>query len=480
MIPVVLSGGSGTRLWPLSREFFPKQFLSLDGSGRTLFQSTFDRLHKLSDLEPPIVVANAEHRFLAAEQLREANIRDATIMLEPQGRNTAPALAAAALAANDRGEGEALMLTLPADHVIRDVAPFLRAIKAGQSAAREGQLVVFGIVPKAPETGYGYIRTDRANTEGWCPVVEFVEKPDQDRATRFVESGNYYWNSGMFLMRAERYLEELERYAPEVLSRVRESYAGLVRDYDFIHLEPEAFSQSPSISIDYAVMEHTKRAVTVPLNAGWSDVGSWQSLAEINACDDAGNVAIGDVLLEDTENTYVRAENRLVTTVGIKDQIVVETADAILIADRHRTQDVKLLVKRLANNGRDERLSHRRVHRPWGWYENMVSGDRFQVKRICVKPQASLSLQMHHHRAEHWVIVRGTAEVTRDDERFLITEDQSTYISLGTRHRLRNPGTIPLELIEVQTGSYLGEDDIIRYDDIYGRSEGACQHPEGS
>ncbi len=469
LIPVVLSGGSGTRLWPLSRELYPKQFLSLGRNDATLFQATLERLQGLADLQAPIVVANAEHRFLAAEQLREAGVAGATILLEPEGRNTAPALAAAALAASERN-ADSLILALPADHVIRDAEGFRAAIEAGTPAARDGYLAVFGIVPTTPETGYGYIRAAASGAEAWRPVAEFVEKPDAKRAAGFVESGAYYWNSGMFLMRAARYLEELALYAPDVLNAVRDSYAAAYQDCDFLRLDPAAFCRGPSISIDYAVMEHTRRAVTIPLDVGWNDVGSWQSLAEIHAHDSAGNVCIGDTLLEDTENTYIRAESRLVATLGIKNQVVVETPDAVLIADRGRSQDVKLLVKRLAESGRSERLAHRRVHRPWGWYEGMVTGDRFQVKHICVKPGASLSLQKHHHRAEHWTVVRGTAEVTRDEEQFLITEDQSTYIPLGTKHRLRNPGSIPLELVEVQTGSYLGEDDIVRYDDDYGRS----------
>jgi mannose-1-phosphate guanylyltransferase/mannose-6-phosphate isomerase len=474
MIPVVLSGGSGTRLWPLSRELYPKQFLALDAGRPTLFQATLARLEGLAGLEAPIVVANAEHRFLAAEQLREAGIGDAVILLEPEGRNTAPALAAAALAAGER-DPRTLILALPADHAIGDGASFRAAIETGVPAARDGRLVVFGIVPTAPETGYGYIRAENADNAGWSAVGEFVEKPDTERAASFLESGNYFWNSGIFLMRADRYLAELGRHAPDVLHAVRESYAALARDCDFLRLEATAFAQSPSISIDYAVMEHTEGAVTVPLDAGWSDVGSWHSLAEIHACDKAGNVAVGDALLEDTEGSYVRAESRLVATLGIKNQVIVETADAVLIADRERAQDVKRLVQRLADDGRGERLLHRRVHRPWGWYEGMVAGERYQVKHICVKPGASLSLQKHHHRSEHWVVVRGTAEVTRGKEKFLVSEDQSSYIPLGTTHRLHNPGSIPLELVEVQTGSYLGEDDIVRYDDNYGRSDEA--HP---
>lgn len=469
LIPVILSGGSGTRLWPLSRKLYPKQFLPLDGADSTLFQATLERLEGLPDLAPPIVVANAEHRFLAAEQLREAGIGEAAIYLEPAGRNTAPALAAAALAAWEE-DGESLILALPADHMIRDGEAFRAAVATGADAARAGHLAVFGIVPSAPETGYGYIRAAPAGDQAWRPVTEFVEKPDAERAARFVASGDYYWNSGMFLMAAARYLQELETHAPEVIHAVREGYANLRHDGDFARLDAEAFARSPSISIDYAVMEHTRQAVAIPLEAGWSDVGSWQSLADIYPADSAGNVGIGDTLLEDTENSYVRAGSRLVATLGIKNEVIVETPDAVLVADRERSQEVKRLVRRLGDNGRSERLLHRRVHRPWGWYEGMVSGPRFQVKHICVKPGASLSLQKHHHRAEHWTIVCGTAEVTRGEEQFLLTEDQSTYLPIGTKHRLRNPGTIPLEVVEVQTGSYLGEDDIVRYDDAYGRA----------
>jgi len=470
MIPVILSGGSGTRLWPLSRALHPKQFLTLHGKNSSLFQNTLKRLEGLDHIETPLIVANTEHRFLAAEQLLEIGISNATILLEPEGRNTAPALAAAALTAQAR-DNEALLLVLPADHVIREPERFHEAVKAGSAAARDGKLVVFGIVPDSAETGYGYIRRGGRSGDAIAPVAAFVEKPGADQAAKFLASGEYFWNSGMFLFRADRYLAELAEYAPEVLEAARNACENAQRDLDFTRLDADAFRRSPSISIDYAVMEHTRDAVVVPLDAGWSDVGSWSALAAATEADADGNVLSGDTLVEDTKRCLVRSESRLVATLGLRDHIVVETADAILVADSRRAQDVKLLVARLQATSRSESSMHRRVHRPWGWYEGMVDGDRFQVKRICVKSGASLSLQKHHHRAEHWIVVRGTAEVTRGEEQFLLSEDQSTYIPIGTRHRLRNPGHIPLELIEVQTGSYLGEDDIVRYEDNYGRSQ---------
>ena len=441
----------------------------MQDGGDSLFQTTLARLKGLEDVGKPLVVANAEHRFLAAEQLRAANVEATAILLEPEGRNTAPALAAAALTIQ-RGNADALLLTLPADHVIRRPDQFHRAVRAGREAAQSGRLVVFGVVPDGPEIGYGYIRTETRHGDGFpVPVAAFVEKPDAAKAAEFLASGKYLWNSGMFLLRADRYLEELGRWAPQVLEAARAACEGACHDLDFTRLEPAAFRRSPSISIDYAVMEHTRDAAVVVLDAGWSDVGSWSALAAAADADANGNVLSGDTLTEDTEGCYVRADSRLVATLGLRDQVIVETPDVVLVAERSRAQEVKTLVARLRETGRSEPMTHRRVLRPWGWYEGMVEGDRFQVKHICVKPGASLSLQKHHHRAEHWIVVRGTAEVTRGEERFLLSEDQSTYIPLGTRHRLHNPGHIPLELIEVQTGSYLGEDDIIRYDDSYGR-----------
>ncbi len=471
MIPVILSGGSGTRLWPLSRALYPKQFLALQNDGTSLFQGTLKRLEGVVGIEAPLIVVNAEHRFLAAEQLRESGIGEATILLEPEARNTAPALAVAALAAQDR-DPAALLLVLPADHVIARPAHFHEAVGMGYAAARAGKLVVFGVVPDRPETGYGYIRMDGPVGDSPAPVNAFIEKPAAEQAAGFLASGQYLWNSGMFLLRADRYLEELARYAPKVLEAAKAASIEARRDLDFTRLGGEAFCRSPAISIDYAVMEHTRDAVVVPLDAGWSDVGSWGALAAAGEADGSGNVLSGDTLVEDTERCYVRADSRLIATLGLRDLIVVETVDAVLVAERSRVQDVKLLVSRLHEAGRPESLLHKRVHRPWGWYEGMVEGDRFQVKRICVKPSAGLSLQQHHYRAEHWIVVSGTAEVRRGEEQFLLGEDQSTYIPLGMRHRLRNPGPIPLEIIEVQTGSYLGEDDIVRYEDNYGRCKG--------
>lgn len=466
MIPVVLSGGSGTRLWPMSRARHPKQFLALDGGGRTLLQRTLERLQDVPGLEAPLVVSNNEHRFLVAEQLRDMGISPEAILLEPEARNTAPALAAAALAAP---KPDAVLVALPADHLIQDLERFHAALNDARAVAEAGKLVAFGVVPTGPETGFGYIRAAGRVEQKAVPIAAFVEKPDELRAQEFVESGEYLWNSGMFVFRADRFLGELAKHAPEVLDAVRHAWNAAREDQDFTRLDAEAFSRSPTISIDYAVMEKTSDAVVVLLDAGWSDVGSWNSIAAVSDIDDGGNTAIGDVMLEDVNGSYVRAESRLVAALGLRDQVVVETADAVLVADRSRAQDVKLLVARLMADGRSEHLFHRRMYRPWGWYEGMVSGERFQVKHICVKPGESLSLQMHHHRAEHWVVVRGTAEVTRGEQVFLLGEDQSTYIPFGTRHRLRNPGHLPLDLIEVQTGSYLGEDDIVRYDDVYGR-----------
>ena len=466
LVPVILSGGAGTRLWPLSRELYPKQLLPLLGP-RTMLQDTVLRLASL-ETAAPVVVCNEEHRFLVAEQLRAIDCQPGAIVLEPAGRNTAPAIALAAHAALAADEGDGLLLVLPADHVIRDVAAFRAAVEGAAAAARADHLVSFGVVPRSPETGYGYIR--RGAVEGGAfRIAQFVEKPERERAVQFVASGDYYWNSGMFLFRARRYLEELDRYAPDIAAACRAAFAGAVRDLDFTRVDARSFEACRSDSIDYAVMEKTADAVVVPLDAGWSDVGSWSALREASDPDADGNVLRGDVLALDTRGSYVYSEDRLVATIGLVDCVVVETKDAVLVAPNDRVQDVKQLVARLKSEGRYEHSLHREVFRPWGSYDSIDSGERFQVKRLVVRPGGVLSLQMHHHRAEHWVVVSGTARITRGEETFLLEENQSTYIPIGVRHRIENPGRIPLHIIEVQSGAYLGEDDIVRFDDRYGR-----------
>ena len=462
--PVVLSGGSGTRLWPLSRELYPKQLLPLVGQ-YTLLQDTLRRLGDQPSAAP-VVVCNDAHRFLVAEQLRQIGVQPQAIVLEPAGRNTAPAIALAAL----KLQPDALMLVLPADHVIRDVAAFRAAIGVALPAARSGKLVTFGIVPTAPETGYGYIECGAQTAdEGVCAIRRFVEKPSSARAAEFLAAGGYFWNSGMFLFRADRYLQELARHAPYIAAAARAAVAGARPDLEFLRIDAEAFKACRSDSIDYAVMEKTADAVVVPLAAGWSDVGSWASLHEAQACDERGNVLRGDVLLEDSSGCLLFAESRLLSVVGLKDLVVVETKDAVLVAPRDRAQDVKQLVTRIRDAGRSEHSLHREVHRPWGSYDSIDHGARYQVKRLTIKPGAQLSLQLHHHRAEHWIVVSGTAQITRGDETFLLEENQSTYIPLGVKHRIANPGKVPVHIIEVQSGSYLGEDDIVRFEDRYGR-----------
>ncbi|MDH6332327.1 mannose-1-phosphate guanylyltransferase/mannose-6-phosphate isomerase [Stenotrophomonas sp. 1278] len=462
--PVILSGGSGTRLWPLSREAYPKQFLPLAGE-LTMLQATWRRVAPIAS-RGPLVIANEEHRFVAAEQLQHVGAEPAAIILEPVGRNTAPAIAVAALEATRDGN-DALLLVLPSDHVITDEAAFRAAVQAAAGAAEAGKLVTFGIVPTGPETGYGYIKA--ADGQGVRAVERFVEKPDLDTATGYVASGQYYWNSGMFLFKASRYLQELERLQPAMLSACRDAWQSARRDADFTRLDKDAFTAVPSDSIDYAVMEKTADAVVVPLDAGWNDVGSWTALRDVSQQDGDGNAHQGDVIAIDCRNTYAYGQ-RLVAMVGLDDVIVVETDDAVLVGKADRMQEVKTVVAKLKADGRSEATWHRKVYRPWGAYDSIDNGERFQVKRITVKPGGTLSLQMHHHRAEHWIVVSGTAEVTRGDEVILLSENQSTYIPLGVTHRLRNPGKLPLELIEVQSGSYLGEDDIVRFEDTYGRS----------
>jgi mannose-1-phosphate guanylyltransferase/mannose-6-phosphate isomerase len=477
LIPLILSGGSGTRLWPLSRELHPKQLLPLVGA-QTMLQQTVQRTHGMADLAAPIVVCNESHRFMVAEQLREQAVTPQAIILEPIGRNTAPAVAVAALVALDRarkaGDARAeaaldpILLVLPADHVLRKVPAFQAAVSAGLAAARAGKLVTFGVVPDRPETGYGYIR--RAPGDGPAYAVQqFVEKPDVATAQQYVESGDYYWNSGMFMFRARAYLEELRRHAPAMLSACEDAVAAATRDLDFTRLSKSEFAACPSDSIDYAVMEKTDAAVVVPLDAGWSDVGSWSALQDALPRDEAGNVVHGDVLVEDSSGCYLHSTSRLIGAVGLKDHVVVETKDAVLVAPRDRVQDVKALVNQLKLQGRYETSLHREVFRPWGSYDSIDHGERFQVKRLVVKPGATMSLQLHHHRAEHWIVVSGTAQITRGEETFLLGENESTYIPVGTKHRIANPGKVMLHIIEVQSGSYLGEDDIVRFEDIYGR-----------
>lgn len=469
LFPVILSGGSGTRLWPLSRDLYPKQFLPLVGT-QTMFQDTVRRLAGLGAADP-LVVCNEHHRFIVAEQLRQIGAGATAIILEPVGRNTAPAVAVAALAALAAAGADAadpLLLVMPADQVLRDVAPFRAAVERGAVAAKAGRLVTFGIVPTKPETGYGYIR--RAPGEGPVhEVLAFVEKPDRARAQGYIASGDYLWNSGMFLFGARRYLEELARHAPAMRTACEATYEAAVRDLDFLRLDRERFAQCPGDSIDYCVMEKTDAAVVVPLDAGWSDVGSWSALHEIGPADASDNVTRGDVVVEDTTSCYLHSSQRLIATVGLRDTVVIETKDAVMVASRDRVQDVKNLVGRLKALGRSETQAHREVFRPWGSYDSVDAGERFQVKRLTVKPGGTLSLQMHHHRAEHWIVVSGTAEITCNDQVFLLTENQSTYIPVGATHRIVNPGKVPLHIIEVQSGSYLGEDDIVRFADNYGR-----------
>ena len=473
VIPVILSGGAGTRLWPLSRELYPKQFLPLTGE-RTMIQETALRAMGLPGVATPIVVCNEAHRFLVAEQLRLVGAVPQAILLEPIGRNTAPAVAVAALAALAAVDGQAeegaatLLLVLPADHVIEDVAAFHRAIESAIPAACEGRLVTFGVVPRHPETGYGYIRTGK-DYGAYRQIAAFVEKPDAAKAAAFVASGDYLWNSGMFLLPARGYLDELRRLEPAMLAACETAFTSAVRDLDFMRLDHAAFESCRSDSIDYAVMEKTDRAAVVPLKAGWSDVGSWASLQDALPADQDGNVMHGDVLAEDSRDCLLYSSGRLVAAVGLDQHVVIETKDAVMVAPKDRVQDVKHLVARMKRAGRSEPGLHREVFRPWGSYDSVDAGERFQVKRLTVKPGAVLSLQKHRFRAEHWVVVKGTARITRGEDIFLLQENESTYIPVGTVHRIENPGTEPLQIIEVQSGSYLGEDDIIRIEDSYGR-----------
>jgi mannose-1-phosphate guanylyltransferase len=466
-VPVIMAGGSGTRLWPLSRALFPKQFLPLHRQ-RSMLQETVARLDGLRTASPS-VICNDEHRFIVAEQLRQHGTIPTNVILEPVGRNTAPAIALAALQSRVDGD-DPVLLVLAADHVIENVAAFHEGVKHASALAEEGRLVTFGIVPDKPETGYGYIKRGAGVADVAFEVGRFVEKPDEPTAQAYMDSGEYYWNSGMFMFRASRYLEELGKYRPDILAACEAALAGANEDLDFVRVDIEAFAACPDESVDYAVMENTADAVVVPLDAGWNDVGSWSALWEVDEKDDRGNAFRGDVLMEDTDDCLVHATHKLVATVGLKDTVVVETKDAVLVAAKDKVHEVKKIVQRLKDADRSEYKHHRQVYRPWGHYDSIDNGDRYQVKRITVKPGAKLSVQMHHHRAEHWVVVCGTAKVTQGDRTFLVTENESTYIPIGEVHALENPGKVPLELIEVQSGSYLGEDDIVRFEDRYGRS----------
>ncbi|MBM5785830.1 MAG: mannose-1-phosphate guanylyltransferase/mannose-6-phosphate isomerase [Cyanobacteria bacterium K_DeepCast_35m_m1_288] len=479
LVPVILCGGTGTRLWPLSRASYPKQYWPLAGSGDdTLLQQTQQRLTGLPGLAAPLLICNEDHRFIVAEQLRQIGVEPAAILLETVGRNTAPAVAVAALQATAQGD-DPLLLVLAADHVIRDAATFRATVAAGTAAAEAGQLVTFGIVPTAPEIGYGYIEAAAPlqNTDPGTgaqqpvPIARFVEKPDRATAEAFLATGRFTWNSGMFLFKASAILAELERLAPEVVSACRAALEQDSADLDFLRLEREAFAGCPNMALDVAVMEKTDRGAVLPLEAGWSDVGSWSALWDTADQDHAGNVLRGRVISEDVRNCYLRSEHRLLVGLGVEDLVVVETDDVVLVAHRDRAQDVKGVVGLLEQEGAPESKAHRKIYRPWGSYDGVTKGERWQVKRIVVNPGASLSLQMHHHRAEHWIVVKGTAVVEKDGTEELVGENQSTYIPLGCRHRLSNPGKIPVELIEVQSGPYLGEDDIVRFVDRYGRSD---------
>jgi mannose-1-phosphate guanylyltransferase/mannose-6-phosphate isomerase len=480
--PVILSGGAGTRLWPLSREQYPKQLLSFRGE-YTLLQQTAMRLSGLSStvgqVAEPIIVCNEQHRFMVAEQLHTIDCHPAVILLEPVGRNTAPALTVAALA-SIKNDDDAILLVMPADHVITDINAYQQAVKEAINIANEGKLVTFGIVPTKAETGFGYIQKgNQIENSQAAHIKAFVEKPDEETARSYVDSGDYLWNSGMFVMRASVWLEQLESLNPEMLAACKDAFQGSTEDLDFYRLNRESFERCPGDSIDYAVMEKlgglqesigTPLAAVIPLNAGWSDLGSWSAVWEAGESGEYGNVTKGDVLTHHCQNSLIHAEYRLVAGIGLEDLMIVETADAVLVAHKDQAEDVKKIVEQLKVDERAERLMHRQVFRPWGSYEGVDAGERFQVKRIIVKPGASLSLQSHHHRAEHWIVVKGTAKVTCGEDTFLLSENESTYIPVGEKHRLENPGAIHLEIIEVQSGGYLGEDDIVRYEDVYGRN----------
>lgn len=469
LVPVILSGGVGSRLWPVSRELYPKQFLALGEGDDSMLQATCRRLSALPHVAEPLVICNEAHRFLVAQQMADIGCVPQAILLEPEGRNTAPALALAALHQVAAGQGEAVLFVLPADHLLETGAVFQQAVATGRQLARDGFLVTFGIQPQQPETGYGYICRGEPLAEGAFRVAAFVEKPDRATAESYLRDGGYAWNSGMFMMRADRYIEELAQWAPAMLEACRTALQKARRDLDFTRIDPQSFAACPADSIDYAVMEHTRQAAVVSLPAFWNDVGSWSALWEAGTRDAQGNVVRGDVIMQDVSQSLVHGESRLVALLGVDHLVVVETADAVLVAGRDRVQDVKRIVEQLRADGRSEASLHRRVFRPWGSYESLVIAPGFQVKRIVVNPGAALSLQKHRHRCEHWVVVEGEADVIRGEQSLRLLADQSTYIPAGTVHRLSNAGSVPVVLIEVQTGDYLGEDDIIRLDDNYGR-----------
>ncbi len=472
IIPVILAGGSGTRLWPLSRKHYPKQLLELVDEN-TMLQNTVKRLMTLENVSEPVVICNENHRFMVAEQLLAMGMEKSQIILEPVGRNTAPALAVAALKAS-KIDSEAVIMVLPADHHIKNVEALHGAMEAGNSLALKDYLITFGIVPDSPETGYGYIKkgsliNDLNDDSKAVTIAQFVEKPDLKTAKEYLKSGDYCWNSGMFMFKASKVLEELKMHVPKIVETCNEAVENGQEDLDFFRLDKEAFESCPEDSIDYAVMEKTDKGVMIPLSAGWNDLGSWDALWQAGVKEEHGNVIRGDVLTHDVKNSFLHAESRMIAAVGLENHVVVETSDAVLIAPRNRVQEVKKIVSQLKSVMREEADIHKKVYRPWGVYEGVDLSDNFQVKRITVKPGARLSLQKHFHRAEHWVVVKGTAIVTKGDEEFILKEDESTYIPLGVIHRLENPGKIELELIEVQSGSYLGEDDIVRFEDVYGR-----------
>jgi mannose-1-phosphate guanylyltransferase len=468
VIPIILSGGVGSRLWPLSREHYPKQCLPLADSKYSLLQQTVLRIQGL-ELGSPVIVCNEDHRFLIAQQLQSLGVSDATILLEPASRNTAPAIALAALEVmaqlkKNEGDTDALLLVLPSDHVLDDISAFEHAIDQAKELAEAGSLVMFGIKPTRPETGYGYIRTGDDFV-----VTEFIEKPSVTIAQNCIAAGDFLWNSGMFLFGANTYLEELEKYREDIFQSANKSHQKRTEDMDFIRVDSEEFGQCSNVSIDYAVMELTKKARVIPYDGGWSDIGAWNALYDYSDKDESQNVLLGDVMAEDVEDCLIRAESRLVAAINVKNLIIIETTDAVLVMDKDSSQDVKKIVARIKNENRQEHMFHKTVHRPWGTYQTLDHGSRYQVKHIVVKPGEKLSMQMHHHRAEHWVVVSGTAKVTNGDSEVLLTENESTYIPVGTIHSLENPGKIPLELVEVQSGSYLDEDDIVRFNDRYGR-----------